>query len=90
MVPVEAQASGRPVIAYRSGGALETVKEFETGLFFSEQSVDSLVEAVTQFEGMKFDLHRIRQNAMRFDHHQFESKFRNYIDRLTGMAQLEN
>ena len=83
LVPVEAQASGRPVIAFRSGGVLETVIESETGIFFSEQNVDSLVEAITQFERMDFDPQRIRQNAMRFDHTQFESKFRAYVDRFT-------
>jgi glycosyltransferase involved in cell wall biosynthesis len=90
MVPVEAQASGRPVIAYRSGGALETVIEFETGIFFSEQNVDSLAEAMVRFEGLEFDPQRIRQNAMQFDHHQFENKFRDYVVRKTGITQLEN
>lgn len=50
IVPLEAMASGRPVIAYGAGGALETVKNEVTGLHFSEQSVESLIEAVNKFE----------------------------------------
>lgn len=50
IVPVEVMASGRPVIAYAKGGALDTVAEGQTGIFFAEQTVDSLVEAVSRFE----------------------------------------
>lgn len=74
MVPVEAQASGRPVIAYRAGGALETVVESETGLFFSDQSAESLCDAICRFQHMDFDPVKIRQFAMRFDESRFEEK----------------
>lgn len=50
ITPVEAQAAGSPVIALNQGGALETVVAGETGYFFEEQSVDSLIQAVTDFE----------------------------------------
>jgi len=50
LVPIEAQAAGCPVIAYRDGGALETVKENVTGLFFDEQTPQSLIEAMDRFE----------------------------------------
>jgi len=50
LVPIEAQAAGCPVIAYRDGGALETVKENVTGLFFDEQTPESLIEAMERFE----------------------------------------
>jgi glycosyltransferase involved in cell wall biosynthesis len=82
IVPVEAQASGRPVIAYRAGGALETVVEFETGLFFEEQNVDSLCDAILRFESMQFDPVKIRQNAMRFDETLFEAKIRELVNRF--------
>ncbi|MCL2640056.1 MAG: glycosyltransferase [Phycisphaerales bacterium] len=62
---VEAQACGKPVIAYGAGGALETVTN-ETGLFFSEQTVEGLIGAIEQFERKHFDVATIRQNAMRF------------------------
>jgi glycosyltransferase involved in cell wall biosynthesis len=50
LIPVEANASGRPVIAYAGGGARETIVEGQTGLFFDEQSVDSLIDAVERCE----------------------------------------
>ena len=61
LVPVEAMASGCPVIAYRGGGALETVVEGRTGIFFEEQSCDSLIEAIGRFER---DEHRFSTQAM--------------------------
>ncbi len=82
IVPVEAQAAGRPVIAYRSGGALETVVESETGLFFDEQSVDSVCDAILRFENQTFDPLVIRQNAMRFDELHFEEKVRQLVSRF--------
>ncbi|MDR1654806.1 MAG: glycosyltransferase [Treponema sp.] len=50
MIPVEANAAGCPVIAYRRGGALDTVLENKTGLFFDTQDIDSLAEAIRRFE----------------------------------------
>ena len=50
LVPIEANAAGCPVIAYREGGALDTVKENVTGLFFNEQNADSLIKALDRFE----------------------------------------
>ena len=67
IVPLEAMASGRPVIAFRSGGAVETVVDGKTGLFFDEQTVDSLVHAVENFDASKFDPTVCRQQAERFD-----------------------
>lgn len=62
MVPVEVMASGRPVIAYGRGGALDTVVPGETGLLFEDQSVDGLVAAVRDFEAQK--LHRLSPTAL--------------------------
>ena len=50
--PVEANAAGCPVIAYRKGGALDSVKEGVTGIFFDEQTVESLIEAMDRFEAL--------------------------------------
>ncbi|NDJ35531.1 MAG: glycosyltransferase family 4 protein [Chloroflexi bacterium] len=80
IAPVEAQAAGRPVIAYRGGGALDTVVEGETGLFFDEQTVDGLCAALQRCDSMVWDPVRIRQNAARFDRAVFE-------DRLTAFVQ---
>ncbi|MCL2800153.1 MAG: glycosyltransferase [Treponema sp.] len=55
IIPVEANAAGCPVIAYRDGGALETVKDGDTGIFFNEQTADSLISAMDYFEkNLKF------------------------------------
>jgi len=53
LVPIEANAAGCPVIAFRDGGALDTVKENVTGLFFDEQSAASLIGALDRFESME-------------------------------------
>jgi len=82
LVPVEAQASGRPVIAYRSGGALETVREGETGLFFDRQDADALGAALERFERMTFDPQRIRENALRFDFSVFRERLLAFVDRV--------
>jgi glycosyltransferase involved in cell wall biosynthesis len=81
LVPVEAMAAGRPVIAYGRGGALDTVIDRETGLLFGEQSIDALIEAVETFEaeGLEnLDPAALARHARRFD----ESAFR------LGMAEV--
>ena len=82
ITPVEAQAAGTPVIAYGKGGATETILPGETGLFFSNQSVESLVEAVQTFElgDYQFNPNRIRQNAERFSVNHFRSSFKAFVD----------
>lgn len=70
IVPVEVMASGRPVIAYGRGGALETVVEGETGLLFDAQSIEALIDAVERFEafGMdRLDPAALVAHAQRFD-----------------------
>ncbi|MEA3493235.1 MAG: glycosyltransferase [Candidatus Margulisiibacteriota bacterium] len=79
IVPVEAMASGRPVIAYRAGGAEETVLDGETGLFFDKQDVDSLVDAIKKFQFMTFDKKKIREWAEGFDKEIFKNKMREFI-----------
>ena len=71
IVPLEAQAAGVPVIAYGRGGALETVREGKTGLFFEEQSVDSLVKAVQRFEEMEFDPAAFARHVGQFSRENF-------------------
>ena len=66
IVPVEAQAAGTPVIAYGVGGARETVVAGETGLFFPEQTVESLCAAIEEFEGRTWSPARCRAQAARF------------------------
>jgi glycosyltransferase involved in cell wall biosynthesis len=84
IAPLEAQAAGRPVIAYGEGGALETVVEGETGLFFREQTADSLMETVSAFEAAHFDSGRIRRHADGFDKDTFKNRMQAYVDEQLG------
>src|SRR3989344_748470 len=74
IVPLEAMASCRPVIAFRSGGAVETIEEGKTGLFFDEQTVDSLAYAVKNFDSSKFYPEDCRKQAEKFDVTVFRNK----------------
>jgi glycosyltransferase involved in cell wall biosynthesis len=75
MAPLELAAAGRPTIAYRGGGALETIVEGTTGIFFDEQDVPCLAEAILSFEKMSWDPNTLRAHALRFDVSQFRRKF---------------
>ncbi len=80
IVPVEAQAAGCPVIAFRGGGAQESVVERRTGLFFDEPSPESLLEAVEEFRSCRFSAEELRENAARFSREQFRERMRRIID----------
>ena len=98
IVPLEAQACGKPIIAYGKGGALETIVplntdkldvkgengqlENATGIFFYEQTPESLVQAVKKFEDVKglFNWQVIRKNAESFDRAIFKDNIRNYVE----------
>jgi glycosyltransferase involved in cell wall biosynthesis len=79
ITPLEAMASGRPVIAFKAGGALETIKENETGIFFEEQNVLSLKGAILKYEKSTWDSKKIRSHARNFDEQIFEKNFKKYL-----------
>ena len=79
IVPVEAQATGTPVIALGRGGALETVKGGETGLFFSDESVESLCGAIEEFESRSWSAEACRANARHFAKPVFLEKMRKVL-----------
>ena len=86
IIPVEAQACGTPVVAYGKGGALETVRgldqENPTGLFFLEQKVDSLIEAVGRFEKAdRLSPSICRQNTIRFSPERFRNEFSSFVEK---------
>lgn len=80
LTPLEAQASGRPVIAYRAGGALETVLEGETGIFFDRQTPESLAQVLTGFTDT-FEPARLVAHAEQFDIPHFEQRIYSVLDR---------
>jgi glycosyltransferase involved in cell wall biosynthesis len=100
LTPIEAQASGRPVIAYGRGGALETVIGFEannglhpensTGVFFDEQSVDSMIQGIQSFEAVEsqFSPNFLRAHARRFDASEFKKLFAEYV--AQKLADFQN
>jgi glycosyltransferase involved in cell wall biosynthesis len=100
LVPVEAMAAGRPVVAYGAGGALETVVEGVSGLFFTPQTPAALAAAVLRAEQIRWDPERLRSRAEQFDIALFRSRFRTFVDdaferhreRLvnTGLRALED
>jgi glycosyltransferase involved in cell wall biosynthesis len=81
---VEAQAAGCPVIAYGKGGAVEIVKDAETGLLFQEQSSRSLNEAVLRFQKIRFNSKAASSNAARFSSQRFREEFLAYMEKLTS------
>ncbi|TXN36640.1 glycosyltransferase family 4 protein [Methylobacterium sp. WL119] len=81
IVPVEAMASGRPVIAFKRGGATETVVEGRTGVFFDVQSCDAIQNAIVRFEGMTFNTTDIVAHANDFSETVFEKEMRAFIRR---------
>lgn len=81
IVPIEAMASGTPVIALNRGGAAETVEEGVSGHLFCEQTVAGIKQAVEEFEKMDaFVPSRIRQEALKFGIERFRSEYRQYVD----------
>ena len=83
IAPVEAQAAGRPVIAFRGGGALDTVRPGQTGEFFAEQTVESLKTVLARFDPAAYDPAACRANAERFGVERFEQELREFVRRET-------
>jgi glycosyltransferase involved in cell wall biosynthesis len=101
IVPVEAQSFGRPVIAYASGGVLETVRgvmpgesgvEEPTGVFFTEQSSAAVVKAMLEFEAMEaeFSPRTIREHSLQFDSSIFKQKMTDFIRGAVAEFQERN
>jgi glycosyltransferase involved in cell wall biosynthesis len=82
LTPVEAQASGTPVIAYKEGGASETIIDGKTGFFFEMQEPEVLAVAVKRLEKIHLDPVRCRENAERFDFKNFRKKMKDFVQRV--------
>ncbi len=82
MAPLEVAAAGKPTIAFRAGGAVETIVEGETGIFFEEQTVESLIDAIGRFEKQQWSPTRIRKHAERFSVEVFEERIAAFLKRV--------
>ena len=80
IIPVEVQACGRPVIAYGKGGALETIVNKKTGIFFYEQNKESVIKAIKEFEQMKFNTEDILKNSKKFSKEIFKEKILKIVE----------
>ncbi len=79
IAPLEATSAGVPVIAFGAGGALDTVIEGETGLFFHEPTAESLADAVQRFDSYRFDKAALRAHAQRFDGERFRREMGEWV-----------
>lgn len=82
LTSLEAQAMGKPVVAFRRGGALETVIENKTGIFFASQTVESLIEAIKKLDFIKINPADCRANANKFSKEKFTRDFRQTVASL--------
>lgn len=82
ITPIEAQASGTPVIAYGRGGALDTVRDGESGILFKEQTIESLIKAVKTFEdkGVAWTSQEIKEYSEMFSVAHFKESLKKHID----------
>jgi glycosyltransferase involved in cell wall biosynthesis len=83
VTPVEALAAGTPVIAYKDGGALDYVVEGKTGMFFPEQTVDSLCKAILESEEISFNHKAIQKHAATFAPSVFRDKLTELVEKVT-------
>jgi glycosyltransferase involved in cell wall biosynthesis len=92
LIPIEAQACGTPVIAYGKGGALETVRDISkphpTGIFFNEQNISSIMNAVHLFEKneLLFSVENCTNNAAKFSSTFFQEKLKSYVDDKASLS----
>ena len=82
IVPLEAQAAGTPVLALRAGGALETVREGSTGLFFDRPDPDAVISAMDRLQYAGCSAEKCRRNAAAFSREVFRRKFREFAESL--------
>lgn len=82
MAPLELAAAGRPTIAYRAGGAAETIADGVTGIFFDRQEASDLARAIERFERQEWSTKLLRSHAEGFGVDVFQSRFRQFLARV--------
>jgi glycosyltransferase involved in cell wall biosynthesis len=88
MAPLEVAAAGRPTIAYRGGGALETIVENATGLFFDRQTPEDLGDAIERFERQDWSPDLLRQYSKNFSVQVFQDRFRSFLRRIGAPVEI--
>ncbi len=86
ITPVEAQACGKPVLAFEAGGALETIESGTTGMFFPDPSAESLASVVPDFEAQSWNPMKIRANAEKFSEEVFLKRMISYMEKESGLS----
>jgi glycosyltransferase involved in cell wall biosynthesis len=86
LTPLEAMASGRPVLAYAAGGALETVAEGVTGAFFREPTAAALAAALRAFDDTQYDPAALRRHSESFDVTVFAERLRSFVKQTTELS----
>ncbi len=87
VVPIEAQASGTPVIALGKGGAVDSIRDGRTGLFFEEQTLEQLLSAVARFGAVSWDRSAIREHARDYSLHRFREKVTAEVERAVAQKR---
>lgn len=82
IAPLEAQACGTPVIAFKKGGSIEVVLEGKTGVFFDQQSPESLNQAIIEFEKSTFDPLTISEHAHQFTEERFQRELEQFVSKV--------
>jgi len=82
MAPLEVAAAGRPTIAFRAGGAIETIRERKTGIFFDQQTPEHLMAAIEESERTEWDSHLMRQHALGFRVEVFQQRLLSFLKRV--------
>jgi glycosyltransferase involved in cell wall biosynthesis len=84
IAPIESMACGRPVIAFKKGGAIDTILPSKTGLFFKEQEVESLVDAIEKYELFEHEFHprTCREQAENFSRLEFQTQLLTIVERF--------
>ncbi|MEC0207024.1 glycosyltransferase [Paenibacillus lautus] len=90
ITPLEANACGRPIIAYYGGGALDTIIAEQTGLYFEEQSINSLVDTINRFDQYDWDPQYIRQHAEQFSEHIFIERMQSIIESSLNSREINS
>ena len=86
LVPIEAQASGRPVLAFAGGGALETVRPGLTGELFQHPTTGSLISALEAFDAGRYDPQVLAENAQAYSHRRFDRQIRKFVEQVADRA----